>query len=282
MRVLLSSSSKKSIDDFINQKGQCLSLIAPNGFGKFTIAKFIASKFLNTDQLNDNPNLLVIKPDEKGNILIDEIRQINSFIKLKATSALETPRVIIIKNAEVLTKECQNLLLKPLEEPPRDVLFILCACSVQSLLPTIQSRIKILNLIPPTSKEIKQFFKDDFEEVKLSKSILISQGKLGMLWSLLSNQEHPLLEQIDSVKQFIKLNKFQKTSMINNLAKSDVTSFLDALYIVADSGFKNSVMSDQKQVIFWHKLKKATYLAKKESQLKGNNKLILTKLVLSI
>lgn len=282
MKVLLSSSSRKSIDDYINQKGQCLSLIAPNGFGKYTIAKYIASKFLNTDQLSNNPNLLVIKPDDKGNILIDEIRQINAFIKLKATSNLTTPRVIIIKNTEVLTKECQNLLLKPLEEPPRDVLFILCASSVQSLLPTIQSRIKILNLIPPTSKEIKQFFKDDYDEVKLSKSILISQGKLGLLWSMLSNQEHPLLEQIDSVKQFIKLNKYQRTSMINDLAKSDVTSFLDALFIVADSGFKNSVKSNQKQVIFWHNLKKATFIAKKESMLKGNNKLILTKLVLSI
>lgn len=282
MEILQSNVTKKQIDNFIASQKQSLGLFAPNGFGKFTIAKFIASKILKTENISNNPNILIIKPDEKGNILVDEVRRIVAFIKLKTASKQKTSRIIIIKNAELLTETVQNLLLKPLEEPPGDVLVILCANSTQSMLSTVLSRIDIINLTAPEITQVKQYFSEGFSVEQIEKSWIIAQGRVGLFCSILNNSDHPLLEQITLAKKFISYNPYQKTIAIGDLAKENLVTFLDALLLVAESGFYNSLKNDSQQYLFWHKLRKSTLQAIKEYQAKANSKLILTKLVVNL
>lgn len=63
-------------------------------------------------------------------------------------------KVCLIVHAEALTLEAANALLKVLEEPPRDVVFLLLAAHTGDILPTILSRSQVVRLAPPVSQDL--------------------------------------------------------------------------------------------------------------------------------
>ena len=89
-------------------------------------------------QLN-SVDIHVVEPDQTTlNLKIDQIRELVS----ESTSAPYElkKRIFIVKNAERMTDEAGNSILKILEEPPKYLLFILTASDSSSVLPTIYSR----------------------------------------------------------------------------------------------------------------------------------------------
>ena len=75
-------------------------------------------------------------------ISVDEIRKINHFFSL--TSTISNYRIVIIDNINELSISASNALLKILEEPPSNGIFILISENKRSVLPTIISRCRIL------------------------------------------------------------------------------------------------------------------------------------------
>ncbi len=63
-------------------------------------------------------------------------------------------QVVIVEDADRLTEQAQNALLKAVEEPPPRTVWLLCAPSVEDLLPTIRSRCRMLTLRIPTAGAI--------------------------------------------------------------------------------------------------------------------------------
>lgn len=84
-------------------------------------------------------NFLAIKPNENGNIGIDEIRALQDFLYLSAIGKTKN-RIAVIYGAENLTNEAQSAILKIIEEPPQKSLIILIARQQDNLLPTLVSR----------------------------------------------------------------------------------------------------------------------------------------------
>ncbi len=84
-----------------------------------------------------HPDVCVVKP-EGGAIKIDQIREMKWRISLKPNEA--DLKTWIIDEADRMTEEAQNCLLKVLEEPPGDSLIILAAEDPGMMLPTISSR----------------------------------------------------------------------------------------------------------------------------------------------
>ncbi|MGN8026499.1 DNA polymerase III subunit delta' [Microbacterium sp. 22242] len=58
-------------------------------------------------------------------------------------------RVIVVEDADRMTERTSNVLLKALEEPPEQTVWVLCAPSEADLLPTIRSRVRSLRLREP-------------------------------------------------------------------------------------------------------------------------------------
>jgi DNA polymerase III subunit delta' len=85
------------------------------------------------------------KPSKQ--ISVEQIRELADFLSLSAHQGGK--RVIIIHPAEAMNHNAANALLKSLEEPPRDMLFILVTHKAQQLLPTILSRCVAFNLTAP-------------------------------------------------------------------------------------------------------------------------------------
>ena len=70
---------------------------------------------------------------------------------------LEAPlKIVLIDSSESLTRQAANSLLKILEEPPRDTLFILITSSLFQILPTIRSRCRRLFFSPPPVDEMAE------------------------------------------------------------------------------------------------------------------------------
>ncbi|KKQ98734.1 MAG: polymerase III, delta prime subunit protein [Candidatus Woesebacteria bacterium GW2011_GWC1_43_10b] len=79
---------------------------------------------------------------------INEVRELTKFLKL----SFDKPTVILIRNIETATEEALNAFLKTLEEPQKNVKFILTSTSEHKLLPTIISRCQIVRVKGKRSK----------------------------------------------------------------------------------------------------------------------------------
>lgn len=147
--------------------GHAFVLTGETGIGKKTLAHFIAKALLCTEEEktlpcghcracrsfdgNINPNFFVIR-SETRNIVIKQIRELIDNISIRP---LKGRKVYIIENADRMTNQAQNCLLKTLEEPPPYAIIILTTANYEALLLTIRSRIIRINLKPCSINEMK-------------------------------------------------------------------------------------------------------------------------------
>lgn len=127
----------------------------------------------------NHPEVQVIAPEKKS-ISIDQIRcvQKDSFLR-----PLEGARKIyIIDNAETMTREAMNCFLKILEEPPRQVIFILITSNILGLLETIVSRCQAIKFNDLLRDDVSRFLKEKHgltgDEASLVASL--SGGSIGL------------------------------------------------------------------------------------------------------
>lgn len=85
--------------------------------------------------------------------------------KISKTSLSQKPYIIIIENAEQLTNEAANTLLKTVEEPPNNVYFIFTAETKTALLPTIVSRSIAIRLPAIPTKVFQEYLKANYPKM---------------------------------------------------------------------------------------------------------------------
>lgn len=119
-------------------------------------------------------DLYLIKKDpEKKNIAISEVRE---FIKrMQMGSFLGNYKVGIIKDADFLSPEAANALLKTLEEPKKKVVIILTVTDMEVLLPTIISRSQVLHFTPVPAGKIQDYL---VNELGISRSAAKNYSRL--------------------------------------------------------------------------------------------------------
>jgi len=124
----------------------------PRGVGKTTTARILAkgancvegptetpcNKCDNCIEINQSRSLDVIEIDGASNRGIDEIRNLRENVKYSPSKSRN--KIYIIDEVHMLTKEAFNALLKTLEEPPPNVIFIFATTEPHKVLATIISR----------------------------------------------------------------------------------------------------------------------------------------------
>lgn len=119
------------------------------GVGKFSCAFEIARKLEGvTGALSE---CLIVKPDEKGSIGVDAVREMKLFLSFRPANS--PSRVVIVDDADKLTDIAANAALKITEEPPAGSLIILIARDPDSLPATLLSRLKKI-YFPPVNNEL--------------------------------------------------------------------------------------------------------------------------------
>ncbi len=119
----------------------------------------------------------------KRNILVDAIRELEKAANFRPYES--AARVFVIDNAERMTEEASNALLKTLEEPPSTSFIILVTSRPDSLLTTIRSRCQTIRFCPLTPKEIEEFLLDcgrSGDDARLASRA--AGGSLGLALSL--------------------------------------------------------------------------------------------------
>ncbi len=125
-----------------------------------------------------HPDLEVIRT-EGLSLKIDEVREIIARASWEPSSSRF--RVVVIEDAERLTESAANALLKAIEEPGVRTIWLLCAPTVEDVLPTIRSRCRQIALVTPTTEAVAQLL---IREEKVSESVAqfaarASQGHIG-------------------------------------------------------------------------------------------------------
>jgi DNA polymerase-3 subunit delta' len=112
-------------------------------------------------------------------IKIDEIREL---VSRSAWGASISPwRVVVIEDCDRMTEAAANALLKALEEPASQTVWLLCAPTLQDVIPTIRSRCRHLNLKTPSASEIAKFLETTLGISKSEAELAarISHGHIG-------------------------------------------------------------------------------------------------------
>jgi len=123
---------------------------------------------------SNNPDVKVIQPKSGKRIGIDEIREIEKFLRKKPLKLKKS--LVVIHEAESLTIQAQNALLKTLEEPPENSKIVLETKNENNLLPTITSRCQIKNL--GTKNLIEEASPEHNEQVKIFLELIkMDKGK---------------------------------------------------------------------------------------------------------
>jgi DNA polymerase-3 subunit delta' len=152
-----------------------------------------------------------------GTHKIDAFREIKT--KLGMGPAEEPFKVVVITEADRMTVPAANSILKTLEEPPKNWIFILTAADSSRLLPTILSRCIEVKLGPIAPDDLFQILKEGGSEFNSQKALVASraaQGSLtraqvfledevwkirGMILGFLSNPAHEWMNLIDFLSQ---------------------------------------------------------------------------------
>lgn len=197
-------------------------LTGPKGIGKATLAYRMARTLLGGKSLMEGSlnipksdpvaqrvealthgNLFVLRrpydPKLKRfrqDIPVDRVREVSGFFQ---ETAAETGswRVCIIDSADELNRNSENAILKLLEEPPSNTLFILISSAPGRLLPTIRSRCMNLELRPVPEAEIRPWLSNQGRGAPdlIDAAVTLSRGAPGKALALIQNAD-PVLKSI--------------------------------------------------------------------------------------
>ncbi|MFC3441567.1 AAA family ATPase [Sphingobium rhizovicinum] len=132
-----------------------------------------------------HPDYAELAPLEKEtgtarNISVDQVRGLGRLIQ--SAPSLSSRRVVVIDSADDLERGAANALLKTLEEPPADMLFLLVSHAPGRLLPTIRSRCRTLRFDPLDAAAMRAVLKATDETLspqEVDALVLAGQGSPG-------------------------------------------------------------------------------------------------------
>ncbi len=131
----------------------------------------------------------------KGNkIVVSDIDDLVSKSYLKPLE--DDKKLFVLVNAQDMNTQAQNKLLKVLEEPPKDTYILLGATNVYTLLPTVLSRVKRLDIQPSIDDVVFNALKDDLDDLdKLKIAVKLSGGKIGVCLSKYNDETTYQIEE---------------------------------------------------------------------------------------
>ena len=232
-------------------------LAGPKGLGKASIAKALAKIILNSlsqsdeqpdinkhlNQVKSNPistqvdsgvypDYLYIKAKEqKSGILVEQARQIITFLQYKALD--NGYRVIIIDSIDEMNTNGANCLLKSLEQLPQNVICFIINHNSAKVLPTIRSRSKQFNFNNLTQSEITAFMDSHYPQIAKDDREWIcdlSQGNPGLIHNIVTHKVHDIYENLCKLL-------LEKTSLTQSIAGKEykINSYVDLVDACAEN-----------------------------------------------
>lgn len=254
---------------------------------------------------HNHPDIHYLVHEKPNTISVDEIRRdINDDIVIKPYSA--SHKIYIIDEAEKMSPEAQNALLKTIEEPPAYAVLFLLTSNADGFLPTILSRCVTLEMKPIAREEMTQYLMKEckipdyqaevwvsFSQGNLGKAIKLASSEefnewkselVGMLrhidhmdgWEITQAVEH-LEEQKDKIQDYLDLMTiwFRDVLLYKAIGREDKLTFRDEEMIIKNQA-KNASYQGIQQIL------KALEDAKRRRKANVNLSLTLSLLLMAI
>lgn len=212
--LLLHPRTKTELRALLRDPPHALLFVAPTGSGKLTLATAWAR------ELAAKAAVSVLEPDEKGTITIEATRTLYQRTRAKQAGH----QVVIIDHAEAMSGEAQNAFLKLLEEPRAGLTFILTTPHTEDLLPTILSRVQVVQVHPVPAVQLMEAAKQhspQLDQQALTQLLFVADGRPGVLMAALADDAvfaaHK--QTMQRAKQLLGGTHYDRLALVQELSK---------------------------------------------------------------
>lgn len=218
----------------------------------------------------NHPDIIHVTHEKPNTISVEDVRtQVNNDIMIKPYQG--PYKIYIISEADLMTPQAQNALLKTIEEPPEYAVIFLLTENAQMLLPTITSRCVMLKLRNIKDTLIKKYLMETVKvpDYKADMCTAFAQGNMGRA-IMLANSEHfneireeavQLLKYIDEMD----LNEVVKAIKRISAYKLEINDYLDIIMIWYRDVLIYKATQDVTKVVFKDQLSCIKARARKNS-----------------
>ncbi len=207
--LYLNSTTKKVLDSYLSEPAHAVCLIGEKGVGLLTIASYLATELSSSSQ-----TITTILPD-KGSIPIERIRNLYA----ETRNIQDKARVFIIDDAEAMSIPAQNALLKLLEEPVKNIQFILTSHTINAILPTIRSRMQLVTILPVDEKTSKAIVANSsLSENERSQALFLAKGHPAELIRLSTDKKYfsSRVEVVTDARTFLQHDTYKRLEIIKS------------------------------------------------------------------
>lgn len=188
---------------------------------------------------------------KRTQIVIDQVRGLSDFLSLSSHKS-DGLRIALIHPVEGLNASAANALLKMLEEPPPNVVFILVAHQAHKILPTIMSRCQKIDMPVPSSEDALAWMKH--AGIQSSETLLSYAGG------------SPIMA-IDEAEEGV-FASMEVCKLLSSGAKSDIFQLSSVCLVL---GMENAIAALQKwsyDLLLCHFTQKVRYHQSQEGTVK--------------
>ena len=215
----------------------------------------------------NQPDIITVTHEKPATISVDDIReQLNGDVMIKPYSS--PYKIYIIPEADLMTPQAQNALLKTLEEPPEYAVIFLLTENADSLLPTIRSRCVMLKLRNIKDKLVKKYLMEQLQvpDYQAELCAAFAQGNIGRAVMLAKSEHFNEIkdEAIQLLKYIDEMELHEIVGAIKQIGKYklEVTDYLDILTIWYRDILLYKATKDVEGLVFGDQL---TFIKKKAS-----------------
>ena len=219
---------------------------------------------------DNQPDIIKVTHEKAGTISVDDIRaQISGDVDFKPYSS--PYKVYIMNEAEKMTPQAQNALLKTLEEPPEYVVILLLTSNVEALLPTILSRCVVLNMKPVPDNLVRQYLMKELQitDYKAEVCVAFARGNIGKAKHLATSEEFENIKsEVLSLLKYIQdmeLNEMIAAVKRANEYKLEINDYLDIILIWYRDVLLFKATNDVNSLVFREELSSLRKVAARSS-----------------
>lgn len=221
--------------------------------------------------LSDNqPDIIRVIHEKPNTISVDDIRtQINNDVAIKPYSS--PYKIYIMNEAEKMTVQAQNAILKTLEEPPEYAVIMLLTSNVNSLLPTILSRCVVLNMKPVADDLVRKYLMEEMQvpDYKAEVCVAFARGNIGKARALASSEdfENVKNEALSLLKyiQDMELHEIVAAIKKINEYKFEINDYLDIMAIWYRDVLLFKATNDVNHLVFREEIQALRRVAQRSS-----------------